>query len=161
MANELVRHAARVIVLDEEGCVLLIRVPSPGHRPDIALWFTPGGGIEPGEEACDAAARELWEECGLGSAPIGPEIWHRRFPFESDGRAMLQLERYFVARVHHFEPTRDNFEAHEHAFITAHRWWSLDEIRASRDYFIPRALGRLLEPLVRGEYPDAPIDCGT
>lgn len=161
MENEIIRLAARVIVIDELGRVLLFRIPPPQRRPNVSLWLTPGGGIEPGEEAAEAAARELWEETGLRGTTIGPEIWQRSFPYEAGGLKMRQVERYFVARVASFEPTRENFEAHEHAFITDHRWWSMEEICASGDYFIPRALGTLLAPILRGEFPDMPFDCGT
>ncbi len=156
-----VRFAARVIVLDEAGRVLLFRIPSPAHRPDLALWHTPGGGIEAGEEAVAAAARELWEETGLRDAVIGPEIWLRSYAFEINGERTTQHERYFIVKVAAFEPTRDNLEAHEHAFLTLHRWWTAEEIAESRDYFIPRALGTLLPPLLRGEFPERPFDCGT
>lgn len=155
-----IRQAARIIILDEQDRVLLIRIPSPAHRPDVPMWFTPGGGVEPGEEAHEAAARELWEETGLRVAEVGPEIWRRSFPFESDGRPMVQAERYFLVRALAFEPVTDNFVENEAAFITSFQWWSIDDIRASSDYFIPRALGDLLEPIARGDLPDSPIDCG-
>ena len=45
-----IRQAARIIVVDDSLRVLLIRIPSSPKRPDTPLWFTPGGGIEPGEE---------------------------------------------------------------------------------------------------------------
>ena len=37
------------------------------------------------------------------------------------------------------------------------RWWSMDEIAASEDIFVPRRLAALLPPILRGEYPGAPI----
>lgn len=53
------RRAARVLVVDG-GRVLAVRDWS---RPDrIGI---PGGGVERGEAASDAARRELWEETGL------------------------------------------------------------------------------------------------
>ncbi len=157
----IIRRAARVIVLDEAGRLLLFRVQAV-LRNDRALWMMPGGGINEGEEAAAAAMRELWEETGLADALIGPEVWTRSFQYAvEDGVRRVQAERYFVARVAAFEPTNANWEEHEHSFLQEHRWWSLEEMLASPDYFVPRALTALLPALIAGEYPGEPFDCGT
>jgi 8-oxo-dGTP diphosphatase len=46
------------IICEQDRHVLLVR--KPGGR-----WTLPGGKLERGESAADAAARELWEETGL------------------------------------------------------------------------------------------------
>lgn len=50
------------VVCLREGQVLLIR---RGKPPRAGQWSLPGGRIEPGERAVDAALRELWEETGV------------------------------------------------------------------------------------------------
>lgn len=45
-----------------EGRVLLVR---RGHGPARGLWSAPGGHIEPGETAIEAARREMLEETGI------------------------------------------------------------------------------------------------
>jgi ADP-ribose pyrophosphatase YjhB (NUDIX family) len=47
------------VVLDDEGRVLLVR------RVDDGLWELPGGRVEVGESAVDAAEREVAEESGV------------------------------------------------------------------------------------------------
>jgi 8-oxo-dGTP pyrophosphatase MutT (NUDIX family)/GNAT superfamily N-acetyltransferase len=57
------RPVARVVCLDPDGRVLLLRWrdPSDGHL----LWEPPGGGLEPGETVTDCAMRKWAEETGL------------------------------------------------------------------------------------------------
>ena len=58
-ADTRVRVGVGVVVRDENGRVLLER------RSDCGWWGLPGGRIEPGESAIEAAIREMKEETGL------------------------------------------------------------------------------------------------
>jgi acetyl-CoA carboxylase carboxyl transferase subunit beta len=55
-------ECAGAVVRDGDGRLLLVR---RGHEPSAGLWSLPGGRIEPGESAEQAAAREVREETGL------------------------------------------------------------------------------------------------
>ncbi len=73
----LVMAAAGVVVLDQEGRVLLLR------RSDDGAWGLPGGAMEPGESAEETASRETMEETGLTVGRLdlfgvfsGPEMAH-------------------------------------------------------------------------------------
>ncbi len=54
--------AAGVIVLDEQGRILLVQ---RGNEPQRGRWSVPGGRVEPGETPAQAAVREALEETGL------------------------------------------------------------------------------------------------
>lgn len=56
-----------VAVVIQNGRVLLIKRKYP---PSAGKWAFPGGGIELGETALEAAARELSEETGVCGKPI-------------------------------------------------------------------------------------------
>ncbi len=157
--NPLYRAASRVLLLDARDRLLLFRVEGDRPRPK-PLWITPGGGVHEGEGPEAAARRELWEETGIEAEP-GPCVWVRRHVFEFAGVWIDERERFYVVRVDAPELTRANFEAHEHAFMPEHRWWRAEEIAASDHWFAPRRLATLLPPIIAGELPAEPLDCGV
>jgi 8-oxo-dGTP diphosphatase len=58
-------ECAGAVVRDDAGRLLLVR---RAHEPGLGTWSLPGGRIEPGESAAEAAAREVREETGLDVA---------------------------------------------------------------------------------------------
>jgi 8-oxo-dGTP pyrophosphatase MutT (NUDIX family) len=91
-----VRHAVRVLLIDDADRVLLFRAHDPSSG--TGFWFPPGGGIEPGEDVQTAAQRELREETGRTDIALGAEIWHRRHVFSWRDARYDQRERWFIAR---------------------------------------------------------------
>lgn len=57
------QDAALVVPINDVGEVLLVREPSPAYGGDVLVL--PGGVIEEGESAEEAAIRELREEIGM------------------------------------------------------------------------------------------------
>jgi 8-oxo-dGTP pyrophosphatase MutT (NUDIX family) len=80
-ASPTVRHAARVILLDKAGRVLLARFEYYGRR----WWAAPGGGLDEGETHEQAARREVREETGHELGLLGPWVWSREHVFRFEG----------------------------------------------------------------------------
>jgi len=155
----IVREAARVVLIDGRGRVLLFLWDD--ERLDVRpLWITPGGGLDPGESHEEAARRELWEEAGIDAAP-GPCVWQRRHVFRFGDRWLEQRERYFLLQVAAVEVRDEHRTEPERTALLRHRLWPVDEIASSREWFAPRRLAELLPPLLRGDLPAAPIEIGV
>jgi 8-oxo-dGTP pyrophosphatase MutT (NUDIX family) len=153
------RPAARVLVLDRLDRLLLFDGIVP-NRERTRLWCPPGGALEPDETFEEAALRELAEETGIRAA-LGPCVWRRKHAFEMFGKWYLGDERYFLVRVGTAEVDDSAREEVEKCLILGHRWWPAAEVQASRETFVPRRLGELLPPLLKGEIPPSPLDVGV
>jgi 8-oxo-dGTP pyrophosphatase MutT (NUDIX family) len=131
-----VRQAARTVVLDRSGAILLVQYGDgrPGHPAHY--WATPGGAVEPGETHRNAARRELLEETGL-DAEVGRELWSRRVLLDLPAGMTEQHETYFLVRVSEVTPIVRNTSTEA---IVEHRWWSLSELRTTTDVVFPDGL---------------------
>ena len=148
------RLAARVILIGPNNDVLYLRAREP--KTGKVFWVMPGGGLDGDESFEEAAKRELQEEAGCLFV-LGPCVWVRRHKHEWNGRPADQYERFFVAHAQ----TMTLNPAKQDAYITAHKWWSVDGLRSSTEEFAPRAVAELLPDILLGRYPDEPVDCGV
>jgi 8-oxo-dGTP diphosphatase len=155
-----IRHAARAVVLDPEGRVLLTRFE---FRDGRIVWTTVGGGLEDGETHEEAIRRELVEEAGLHVEELGPCIWTRDHHIPDPIWFDVQRERYFLVRTGTFEPVPAlSWAALNAEGMTDLRWWTVEEILAAAGTrFGPRGLGLLLGDLLRNGPPPVPLAVGV
>jgi 8-oxo-dGTP pyrophosphatase MutT (NUDIX family) len=158
------RATARLFVFDPSNRLLLIRYRttppvSPPYAHIKSIWFTPGGGLEPGETAREAAARELQEETRL-SAPIGPEVAYREQDVTFFIKKVCVVERYFVVRSETPVIDTSYLVVSEGDEVLEVGWWSMTELRQLTDHIEPPTLIALAERLARGDIPDEPVNLG-
>jgi 8-oxo-dGTP pyrophosphatase MutT (NUDIX family) len=126
------RTSARVVLLDEDGRVLLFCGSDPA-RPGSGApkwWFTVGGEAQPGETLQRAAAREVYEETGLVADPdemIGP-VWQRDALIDFNDSVIRSHELFFVHRTQRFTPSSAGHSALELRYIHGHRWCNASDI---------------------------------
>ncbi|MDD7384976.1 MAG: NUDIX domain-containing protein [Actinomycetaceae bacterium] len=132
------RRAARALLIGPGSRVLLVR----GHDQDDAAhtwWFTVGGGIESGEDARDAAIREIREETGvhLSRERLSGPVLTRHATFHFARSTRKQDEVFFLA---YLDPDEANHVG-EGTQLTEAEKHVLDEF----GFFTPDQIDALVE----------------
>lgn len=142
-----VRRAARVILLDPENRVLLMRYDD--GPPNGSHWSTPGGGLNADEEYPAAALRELAEETGWHDVVLLGEALRREFEMQYGRQLVRQRERLYLARTDQSGREIRSVEAmHAADGIAAWRWWSLAELESTTETVWPAELADLIKNLL-------------
>jgi len=139
------RPAARIILLDRQGRLLLFRFDPPNRPP---FWCTPGGALDPGESYEEAARRELLEETGIAADP-GPQIARRIAEFITiEGVPVTADERYFrVVLGEDIDPDAIDTGGHtelERRVMRGWRWFTVADLATLEEPWFPEDLLEML-----------------
>ncbi|WP_185078206.1 NUDIX domain-containing protein [Nonomuraea jabiensis] len=136
------RPAARVVCLDRDGRVLLMHWYDSVSRTDV--WEPPGGGIDPGETALEAARRELGEETGLPGSAVRERFVEVERDFSWLGVRYVKTEPFFLAIFEEARPEVDpgQLTEEEQAAYRGYAW--AEELPADVE---PPELAKVIERL--------------
>ena len=139
------RRTARVILLDPDDRVLLMKGRLPSDPGASGVWFTVGGEIERGETLLEAAAREVAEETGLTNVSFGAVAWQGEVTvLDRRQRPVLIRDTFILARCGGGEISRSGWQAMEREFVDDIRWWTLaDLVRSEEPVWPPDLAARL------------------
>ena len=132
------RRTARVLLVDDRDRILLFADSDPGI-PGSGWWITPGGGIDPGESDLAAAVRELEEETGIRVPPsdlVGPILIRPVIHGYCDV-VIEQEDVFFACWVPAFDVTDAGHTEEERLTMTAHRWWTREELAETTEEIWP------------------------
>lgn len=140
------RPAARILLIDPAGRILLFRFVAEGRAP---FWATPGGAVDPGESFEDAARRELLEETGI-DMDCGPQVARREVEFVTlEDVAVAADERYFVVRADAADICTARHTELERRVMQEWRWFDPDELPLWGETIFPEDLKTMIEDATR------------
>lgn len=124
------------------------------------FWFLVGGEEEPGENFLHTIKRELFEETGLKEEDykVGPLVWTGDFKLILSEEPRRMKQKFIVVKTNKNDITTANFTENEKKVVKELKWFSLDEIKSSKEIIYPVNLKDKIENILEGRYPDIPFD---
>lgn len=162
MSEHPVRRTARMIVLDPRDRILLIQYQAvvasdaDGSEPR-AFWYTPGGGIDPGETPEQAALRELDEEVGIRGVTLGPCVATCQALRDRFLKVSFCHERYYLVRAPSDHIDTSRLAETDLDPVLDVRWWPIADFIRSREFLIPESVIPLASRIIAGDAPREPV----
>ncbi len=160
-----VRKSVKVLLINQNKELLLMCADDPKTRSKDnsyhgRFWFPIGGKIEEGENLKEAALREIYEETSLTQeqVEIGPVVWHGEFDMILDG-TLSHLDQTFIVAT----TKKTDVKVHrpcewEKKAIKCIKWFTLEEIKLSKEPIFPVILKDYLPDILNENYPSLPIE---
>ena len=145
------RPAARVLVINDEGKVLLLEYRHEDSNDALSnkgsYFTTPGGRREPDESFIECAQRELYEETGI-EAVVDPRVIATRTAplMTSRSGIVLAVEEYFAVWVNKdLVLDNSNFTEKEKCNVKQYHWCDSSDLANLRDKHLwPSILDEIL-----------------
>lgn len=160
-----IRKAVRVLLLNEKKelllmCVENFDIATPSGKKNQRFWCTIGGGIEVGESIEHAALREIFEETGLEkkSLDLGPIVWHGYVDLILKGILTRLDETFIVAKTKNNHVSLHNPTPDEKQVVTKLKWFSLEDIKKSKEAIFPIILPQYLPDIIAERYPSTILE---
>jgi 8-oxo-dGTP pyrophosphatase MutT (NUDIX family) len=157
------RRTSRLIVLDPLNRMLLLQYQAavasdPEGSDPRPFWYTPGGGVDPGETPEEAALRELDEEVGIRGVALGPCVATCTALRDRFIKVSLCHERYYLVRVPSARIDTSRLAETDLDPVLDVRWWNIEDFAASREFLIPPAVIGVARRILADDMPAIPVD---
>jgi len=143
------RETARVLLLDQQNRIFLLKTHFDPEVQLPARWITPGGGFDPGEATLSAAIRELAEETGIQASAeqLGQPIWLSEGIWRwGDGiNQHSYVDHFYQLTIDGFELDDSRWTEDERRDVLEYRWWNLQELIESGESVGPSDLLEFLK----------------
>ena len=149
MSDHRTRRGRAVLVVDDDGALLLLRGRDPARPEAGTWWFTPGGGLDEGESA-EAAARAA--SCGRrpGSTRVtsGPSCSGAPSSSTSKVCTTASGSRSSACGVPGSRSTTTGWTEVERRSVLGHRWWTHADLVTTDETLHPPELPQILRDLL-------------
>ncbi|NGX52285.1 MAG: hypothetical protein KR126chlam5_00581 [Candidatus Anoxychlamydiales bacterium] len=160
-----IRSSIKVILLNDKDELLLMCADDPKTTSADGkyfgkFWFAVGGEIEQNESIQETAYREVYEETSIKKDEIelGPIVWFGEFDLILNGTLTRLKQRFIVAKTKQINVDLKNLTLLEKKVVKDLAWFSIDEIKNSKEIIYPALLSTYLPDIISGNYPKDPIE---